>query len=435
MLKMQYACTIMDFTQILSKPYAPALQERFLRYVKTYTTSNSDSADAGNLPSTPQQKDLADLLHKELSDLGVSGVKTLPECYVYGFIPATKGFENTPVIALLAHIDTSEEVTGKDVKPLVHENYDGKPLTLPYGITLDPAADKDLAFSAQMHDTVITSDGTTLLGADDKAGVAEIMTAIEYLLQHPEIAHGKVEVLFSPDEETGHGMDKVPLDLLSAPQCYTVDGGHLAELETECFNAYKSDVVFTGVAKHTGTARPAMVNAVCMASAFVQSLPRHQMPETTDGYMGFYAPLTVKGTIEQTTVTLLLRDFSASKMKERKALVTQLAEATAASFGGTVTVTHTQQYVNMKEVLDQHPLVVNNLVKAYEKAGVTPNFMPIRGGTDGSRLTEMGRPTPNIFTGGHNFHSRYEWASFGSMLYATQILIELCAVWAQSERS
>ncbi|HAO29780.1 MAG TPA: peptidase T [Treponema sp.] len=424
----------MDFSQIFTKPYAKALLERFLRYVKVYTTSNSDSADAGNLPSTPQQKDLAKLLKEELSTLGLQDVQITPECYVYGFLPASDGYQKAETIALLAHMDTSEEVTGKDVKPIVHEQYDGKIINLPYGISLDPASDKDLAFSAQVHDTLITSDGSTLLGADDKAGLAEIMTCIEYLLQHPEVPHGKIEVLFSPDEETGHGMDKVPLNLLTAPQCYTVDGGHLAELETECFNAYKSELVFTGVAKHTGTARPNMVNAVCMASAFVQALPRHQMPETTDGYMGFYAPLTIKGTIEQATVTLLLRDFSSDEMEKRKALVQQLADATAASFGGTVTVTHTQQYVNMKAVLDQHPLVVDNLVKAYQAAGVEAHFMPIRGGTDGSRLTELGKPTPNIFTGGHNFHSRYEWASFGSMLYATQILIELCAVWAQSER-
>ncbi len=424
----------MDFTEILTKPYAKPLMERFLRYVKTYTTSDSDRADAGEQPSTPQQKDLAALLAKEMQALGIQGVQTTQWCYVYGYIPASKGFESVPSIALLAHMDTSEEVTGKDVKPIVHEHYDGKPITLPYGITLDPSTDKELMFSAKANDTIITSDGTTLLGADDKAGVAEIMTAVSELLSHPEISHGKIEIIFSPDEETGHGMDHVPLELISSKQAYTVDGGHFAELETECFNAYRSDITFTGVAKHTGSARPVMVNAICMASAFVASLPRHEMPETTDGFMGFYAPLTIKGSMETATVGLLLRDFDTQGMERRKALVEQLAQATAASFGGKTKVEHTQQYVNMKNALDQNPSVVQNLVEAYRRSGITPTFPPIRGGTDGSRLTEMGIPTPNIFTGGHNFHSRYEWASFGTMVYATQVLIELCQVWAEQKR-
>ena len=417
---------------IFSTVYADSLLERFLRYVKTYSESSSENADNGIMPSTPQQKDMAALLASEMKKIGLQDVQTTEFCYTYGYLPASKGCEDIPSIALLAHIDTVEEVTGKDVKPIVHKDYDGTPIKLPYGITLDPAVDKYLALAGKEHDTIISSDGSTLLGADDKAGVSEIMTAVEFMISHPELKHGKIEVMFSPDEETGHGMDKVPLDLLKSKQCYTVDGGHLGELETECFNAYKSDVVFTGKSKHPGDARPDMVNAVNLASAFVASLPHNEMPETTDGYIGFYAPMAISGTVEEATVNLILRDFTMEGMKKKMHVVDLVAEATAAALGGTVKVTHTQQYLNMKQKLDENPSVVNNLISAYENAGITPTFPPIRGGTDGSRLTEMGIPTPNIFTGGHCYHSRYEWASFSQMIKATEVLIQLIQKWAEA---
>ncbi len=417
---------------IFSTVYADNLMERFLRYVKTYSESSSLNADNGIIPSTPQQRDMAALLASEMKEIGLKDVQTTEFCYTYGYLPASEGYEDTPSIGLLAHIDTVEEVTGKDVKPIVHKNYDGSPIDLPYGITLDPAIDKHLAWAGKQNDTIITSDGSTLLGADDKAGVAEIMTAVAFMIQHPEIKHGKIEVLFSPDEETGHGMNKVPLDLLTSKQCYTVDGGHLGELETECFNAWKSDVVFTGKSKHPGDARPDMVNAVNLASAFVTALPHNEMPETTDGYMGFYAPMAISGTVEQAEVNLILRDFTLDGMKKRMHVVDLIAESTAAALGGTVKVTHTQQYLNMKQKLDENPAVVEKLVSAYNAAGVTPTFPPIRGGTDGSRLTEMGIPTPNIFTGGHCYHSRYEWASFSQMIYATEVLIQLIQNWAEN---
>jgi len=415
---------------IFSTVYADNLLERFLRYVKTYSESSSADADNGVIPSTPQQKNMASLLAEEMNAIGLKNVQTTEYCYTYGYLPASEGYENIPSIGLLAHIDTVEEVTGKDVKPIVHKQYDGKPIKLPYGISLDPAVDKYLALAGKQNDTIISSDGSTLLGADDKAGISEIMTAIEFLIKHPEIKHGKVEVMFSPDEETGHGMDKVPLNLLSSKQCYTVDGGHEGELETECFNAYKSDVVFTGKSKHPGDARPDFVNAVNLASAFVAALPHNEMPETTDGYMGFYAPMAISGSVEEATVNLILRDFTTEGMKKRIHVVDVVADATALALGGTVKVTHTQQYLNMKQKLDENPAVVNNLIKAYEDAGVTPTFPPIRGGTDGSRLTEMGIPTPNIFTGGHCYHSRYEWASFSQMIKATEVLIQLIKNWA-----
>ncbi|MBR6295721.1 MAG: peptidase T [Treponema sp.] len=410
-------------SDILEKIYAPALMERFLRYVKIWSESDGEAADSNKMPSTDRQWDMAAALKSELEALGLSDVQTTAFCYTYGRLEASKGMEEVPSFCLLSHIDTVDEVSGKNVNPLVHENYDGKPIKLPYGNILDPESDPYLA--GCKGDTIITSDGNTLLGADDKAGVSEIMTMLEYLVVHPEIKHGAIEVIFSPDEETGHGMDHVPLDLLKSKFAYTVDGGHIGELETECFNAFRSDVTFTGKATHTGSARPSMVNAVCMASSFVANLPRHQMPETTDGHMGFFAPMQIEGSIESATVSLLLRDFTESGMDERKRLVEEIASTVAHSFGGKSEVKHTQQYINMKSVLDKNPDVVKKLSAAYRAAGINPVFPPIRGGTDGSRLTEMGIPTPNIFTGGHNFHSRSEWASFSQMILAVEVLINL----------
>lgn len=406
------------------------LLSRFLTYVKTYSQSDSLKADEGVQPSTPQQFDFASLLNSEMKSLGLENVQTTKYCYTYGLLPASEGFESKTPLCLLAHIDTVEEVSGKDVKPILHENYSGEKIKLPFGIFLDPESDLELAKTANTGDTIISSDGTTLLGADDKAGVAEIMTAVEYLVSHPEVKHGPVEVIFSPDEETGHGMDHVPLDLIKSKCAYTVDGGDIGQLETECFNAFKSDVVFTGKSKHTGNARPDMVNAVTMACAFVTNLPRQEMPETTDGYQGFYGPMSIEGSIENSCVSLILRDFTKDGMEKRKSMVEKIADATAASFGGSVKVTHTQQYLNMKDEMDKNPAVVNNLVTAYRNAGVSPVFTPIRGGTDGSRLTELGIPTPNIFTGGHAYHSRYEWASLKQMTAAVEVLLELVKTFA-----
>lgn len=373
-----------------------SLLNRFIKYVKTYSQSDSNKADEGVIPSTPQQFEMAKILCEELKSLGLENVQTTEHCYTYGFLPANDGDEKS--ICLLAHIDTVDEVSGLNVNPQIAE---------------------------ENGDTIIRSDGTTLLGADDKAGVAEIMTALEYFKSHPETKHCGIEVIFSPDEETGHGMDKVPFGLLKSRCAYTVDGGSLGELEIECFNAWKSEIEFTGVACHTGTARGVMVNAVSMASNFLENLPRTERPETTDGYQGFYAPMSVEGSIEKAKVVLFLRDFDLKEMENRREIVEMIARSTAASFGGMAKVTHTQQYLNMKEKMDEAPEVVENLIAAYKAAGVEPKFVPIRGGTDGSRLTEMGIPTPNIFTGGHNFHSRDEWASLDEMCKACQILIQL----------
>ncbi|MBQ0052733.1 MAG: peptidase T [Treponema sp.] len=410
---------------LLSESEKNSLLERFLKYVKVWTTSDSQSADQNIQPSTQRQFDLANILKDELNQLGLQDVQITEKCYVYGFLPASTGMETKPAFALLAHMDTVEEVSGENVNPQIVKKYSGQVIELNCGVRLDPATDAALAEAAKNGETIIHTDGTTLLGADDKAGVAAIMEALVYFKNHPETKHSAIEVIFSPDEETGHGMDNVPLNLLKSKHAYTVDGGHIGELEIECFNAFKSEIFFEGVSTHTGTARGKLVNAVTMASSFVSNLPKHLSPETTDGYQGFISPMSVEGTLESAKVNLILRDFTKPGMEEKKSLVDSIAQTTAKIFGGKVKVIHTQQYINMKEGFDKNPEVVENLIKAYKKAGVEPVFTPIRGGTDGSRLTEMGIPTPNIFTGGHNYHSRNEWCSLEQMCSACEILINL----------
>ena len=406
------------------------LLERFLRYVKTWTESNSEQADSGVFPSSPMQTEFAKTLAEELKSIGLKDIFLSEHSYVCARIPATKGYETFPSVGFLAHMDTVDEVTGKNVNPQIFKNYDGSVLNIGNGIVLDPAKDKHLAES--VGQTIITTDGSTLLGADDKAGIAAIMTAAETIIKQ-NIPHGQIEIIFSPDEETGHGMDNVPTDWIQSKQCYTLDGGHIGELEVECFTAYKSEVTFTGISTHTGTARPNMVNSITMLSAFVNFLPQTESPETTDGYQGFYAPMQISGGIEQSNLLIFNRDFTMEKMQRRLDNIDIFAKAIEAKFpGGKVDVKHTKQYVNMKEKLDQNPLVVEKLTEAVKNLGITPIFSPIRGGTDGSRLTEMGIPTPNVFTGGHNFHSRSEWASLEQMEAASKTIIELVKLWSEA---
>lgn len=379
---------------------------RFIDYAKTFSTSSSEAADKGIQPSTECQRDFANKIADELKALGFEGVQVTKYAYVYAYISENKCEKGAKGFCLLSHLDTVEECSGKNVKPQVKKNSDGE--------------------------TIIASDGTTLLGGDDKAGLAAIVTALHYLIKNKKIPHPKIELCFSPDEETGHGMDHVPLDLIKSKYAYTVDGGHIGELECECFNAYKSEIFFTGKAAHTGDARSAkMVNAISAASLFVQSLPRAEAPETTDQKDGFFAPFEFTGSMERAKVSLLLRDFDSVGMERRKKLVKELAQAAALSFGAQVKVKHTQQYLNMKEGIEKKPFVRERLVKAYKESGVEPVFKPIRGGTDGSRLTEMGIPCPNIFTGAHQFHSEREWVSLEQMLCAADIVINLAELAAK----
>ena len=424
----------MNYTNHLSKAdIAEPLLERFLSYVSTWTTSDSAAADKGVQPSTEQQRLFAKRLEAELKTLGVSDVTVTEHAYVCARIPASSGLEKVPSVCFLAHMDTVDEVDGKNVKPQIHKNYDAGVIRLNDGTVLEPSKDKFLAEAA--GDTIITSDGTTLLGADDKAGIAVIMTGISEIISK-NIPHGELEIVFSPDEETGHGMDNVPLEWFHSKQCYTFDGGHASEIEIECFNAYKAEIEFTGRAMHTGTARPDMVNAVSMASSFVQMLPPAEKPETTDGRQGFYAPMEISGHIESAKVVLFLRDFETDGMERRINTVKQLASAVEAQYpGGRAAVKITQQYLNMFQKIQKNPRVAEILKKALLNTGIEPKLMPIRGGTDGSRLTELGLPTPNVFTGGHNFHSKSEWASLAQMVCAEEVLVELVRLWAEQKKA
>ena len=326
----------MNFINTLSDK--KIILDRFLSYVKICTTSNSENADKGIQPSTTQQFDLANILVEELKTLGAIDVQITEHCYVYAKIPATKGFENIPPFALLAHLDTSEEVSGKNIKPILTETN---------------------------GDTIITSDGTTLLGADDKAGITAIMSTLEYLYNHKEINHGVIEICFSPDEETGHGMDNVPLHLITSKCAYTVDGGDLGELETECFNAYKTEVHFEGVSCHTGTAKGKMISAIRMASHFITNLPTNELPETTEGYQGFYAPLNMTCSIENAKIIMILRDFTTDGIENKKSIIEKLAKETAELFNGKFNVYDELQYLNMKdELLDKYAEILSRTCSA-----------------------------------------------------------------------
>jgi tripeptide aminopeptidase len=402
--------------------------KRFLKYVRYWTTSDRH---LDVTPSTPGQWDLAKALILELRNLGVQEVILTQHCYVIARLPASPGKEACATVGFMAHLDTAGDVSGKDVCPCLVKAYDGNKIILTEGNVLDPALDPDLA--SQKGKTIIHTDGTTLLGADDKAGIAEILGAVEYLLVHPEIAHGTVELIFTPDEETGKGLPELPLDMITATACYTLDGGAIGELEVECFNAYKADIQFKGKSMHLGYARGIMTNAALMASVFAVMLPRSESPEATDGYYGYYCPMSIQGDPEHASLECYIRDFDRAGAERRVAALEQFARAVEAQFpGGQVSVHVQPQYYNMKEQIDARPEVLAILKEAVSNLGIEWRLKPIRGGTDGSRLTELGIPTPNIFTGGRNWHSRIEWASVPEMAAACKVVIELIRLWGQA---
>ena len=412
----------------LSDEFRSLTTGRFLKYARFWTTSDRHNPQT---PSTPGQWELAKALAEELRGLGVEDTIITDHCYVIARLPASPGRENCPAVGFLAHLDTSEEVSGKDVNPCLVENYDGKPLELGGGICLDPAECPDLA--AHKGKALIYADGSTLLGADNKAGIAIIMGAAEYLLAHPEIKRGQVELIFSPDEETGKGLPEFPAKDIQAKVCYTVDGGPLGELEWECFNAWAAKIQFTGVSMHLGQARGAMVNAALMASVYASMLPRNESPEATDAYYGYYCPLSIQGDVENASLEVYIRDFALEEGERRLEALEAFARAVEAQFpGGKVDICAKAQYRNMKEKISEKPEVLEKLRRAYINSGVEIKEKPIRGGTDGSRLSEMGIPTPNIFTGGRNFHSRREWLSVPEMAASCRVVTELVSLWAKT---
>jgi tripeptide aminopeptidase len=402
------------------------LLPRFLNYVRYDTESSRHSVET---PSSPGQWDLAKTLQNELLALGLKDVKITDHCYVIARLLPSAGKENAPIIGFLAHLDTASDVSGKDVKPQLIESYGGEKIPLADGLCLDPSKEADLA--AQKGKAIVHSDGTTLLGADNKAGIAEIMAAVEYLVTNPQIEHGEVEIIFTPDEETGKGLPEFPMAEIKSTACYTVDGGPMGEIESECFNAYKADIEFKGKVIHIGAARGILANAALMASTFACLLPRSESPEATDGYYGYYCPMEISGDLENAALEVFLRDFDKEGMERRLEALDTFAKTVEAQFpGGKIIVKKQAQYYNMKARIDTQPDVMEKLKKAMNNLGISWRLKPIRGGTDGSRLTELGIPTPNIFTGGRNFHSRLEWASVSEMCAACKVIIETIRLWS-----
>ncbi|XJZ27228.1 peptidase T [Bacillota bacterium Lsc_1132] len=395
---------------------------RFTSYVKVDTQSNEESSTC---PSTPGQLVLLNKLVEELKEIGMEEVTIDENGYVMATLPANTE-KDVPTIGFLAHVDTATDFTGKGVNPQIVENYDGQELTLndSLHIVLSPKDFPQLAdYKGQ---TLITTDGTTLLGADDKAGVAEIMTAMAFLIKHPEIKHGKIRVAFTPDEEIGRGPHKFDVKAFNANYAYTVDGGPLGELEYESFNAAAAKLTFKGTNIHPGTAKGKMVNSAKIAMEFHSKLPAEEAPEYTDGYEGFYHLISFHGDVEETKLYYIIRDFDKKNFEARKATVEKIASELKAKYGEKAVVLELKdQYYNMKDKIEPVKEIVDIAHEAMENLGIKPITKPIRGGTDGSQLSYMGLPTPNIFAGGENFHGKYEFVSVESMIKATNVIVEI----------
>ena len=413
-----------------SPKYPTRCVELFLDYV-TIDTQSKEGSDT--FPSTPGQLELQRKLFDELKALGLEDVVLDEHGYVFATLPATSEKQGVPVIGFLAHVDTSPEMSGEGIKPIIHRDYQGQDIVFPDDPDATITFDDNPHLARQIGNDIITASGTTLLGADNKAGVAEIMAAVEYLLAHPEIPHGPVRIGFTPDEEVGAGTDHFDVERFGAHCAYTMDGETLGELQVETFSADSITATFHGFNTHPGFAKGKMVNAIKVAADFIGRLPKDGLsPETTEGYEGFLHPYMMDASVDSTSVKLLVRDFTTSKLLEMEQLVEELATQTVEAFpGSSVEIKVEESYRNMKEVLDNHPEIVENACEAYRRAGLEPVIEPIRGGTDGSRLSFMGLPTPNIFAGEHNFHSRYEWISTYDMHKAVEVIVELCQVWEE----
>ncbi len=409
--------------------YTHTAAERFMRYVQVDTQSDPASLSQ---PSTEKQKDLSRILVQELLALGIADAMLDEHGYVYATIPATSE-KNVPVLCFCSHVDTAPDCSGTGVKPILHHAYDGSDIVLPDDNSV-VISTKDHPYLLQrIGDDIITASGTTLLGADDKAGVAIIMDLANYLIQHPEIKHGKIRILFTPDEEVGRGVAAVNMEQLGAHFGYTLDGGERGHLEGETFSADAAIVTFHGISAHPGYAKGKMVSAIKAASAFVGMLPAHEWcPEATEGHEGFVHPTSIAGALEKATVQFIVRDFATAKLAEHEARLRALADKTIELFPGiTYEFEVKEQYRNMKEILDQYPQVLEYAEEAYKRAGMEVIKMSIRGGTDGSRLSFMGLPCPNLFTGEMGIHSKQEYVSVQDMQKATEALVHLAQVWEE----
>jgi len=407
-----------------------AVLDRFLRYVQYDTRSDESST---TVPSTLAQLIFQKALAAELRALGLRDADVDGHGYVMATIPATTTKVSVPAIGFIAHVDTSPEMTGAGVKPIVHAKYDGRDLVLPDDPAVVLRFDAIPALADQMGHDIVTASGTTLLGADDKAGVAEIVTAAEYLIVHPEIPHGVVRIAFTPDEEIGRGANHFDVTRFGCACAYTLDGGSRGEVESESFSADLMTVTFHGFNTHPGYAKGTMINAIKVAAAFVHRLPSAELsPETTDGRDGFVHPYVQQSGVDETIVKLIVRDFETGGLVAKEALVERIARDAAAAFpGARVDIAVDQQYRNMRVVLDGRPEILEHAHEAIRRCGLDVKTKSIRGGTDGSRLSFMGLPTPNLFAGEHNFHSRLEWVSRQDMEKAVEVVIALCQVWEE----
>lgn len=403
------------------------LKERFLKYVGFDTQSDSSSE---TYPSTAKQFTLLNHLLEEMISMGLEDAEIDEHGYVTGTVPASPGCGDKPVIGFLAHVDTSPDMPGVNVKPQVIEDYDGKDIALNGNLVMKVSEFPELSF--YRGHTLITTDGSTLLGADDKAGIAEIMTAVQYLTEHPEVKHGKIRIGFTPDEEIGCGVDYFDVEKFGARFAYTVDGGFEGELEYENFNAASAKITIQGRNIHPGYAKDKMLNAILLAHELDSMLPAWERPEHTEGYDGFYHLVGTNGTVEKCSAEYIIRDHSRGKFEAKKVFMRSVSDYLNAKYGeGTVVLELKDQYYNMREMVEPHPEVIEKARQAMLSAGVTPIIRPIRGGTDGSRLSYMGLPCPNLFTGGMNFHGKFEYCSLTTMHKAVDTIVNLAALWAE----
>jgi tripeptide aminopeptidase len=404
------------------------LIKRFTTYVKIDTQSNEES---DTTPSTPGQWDLLKLLEQELKEIGLDEVELDENGYLFATLPANTD-KNVPTIGFLAHVDTATDFTGKNVKPQIVENYDGGEIILNKEKNIVLSPEQFPSLNKYIGQTLITTDGTTLLGADDKAGVAEIMTAMNYLVQHPEIKHGTIRVAFTPDEEIGRGPHKFDVKRFNAKYAYTMDGGPLGELEYETFNAAAAKITIKGNNIHPGSAKNKMVNSLKIGMELNALLPAEEAPEHTEGYEGFYHLLQMNGDVEETKLYYIIRDHDRDKFEGKKQHLTNIVEELNEKYGqGTLTLDLNDQYYNMKEKIEENIEVFEYAKEALERLNIEPKITPVRGGTDGAQLSYMGLPTPNIFAGGENMHGKFEYVSVETMEKATQVIIEIAKIYEE----
>ena len=415
--------------QQLKPPKEPVL-DRFLRYVKIDTQS---AEDQNTVPSTRKQFNLANLLAQELKALGAQNVRVTEHAIVYATVPGNLADNSkAPVIGFVSHMDTSPAVSGANVQAVIHKNYRGGDITLPKDTSQVITVEKNPVLKEMIGDDIITADGTTLLGSDDKAGIAEIMTMIDTLMQNPQVKHGTLAVAFTPDEEVGGGIEKFDVKGFGAQYAYTVDGGALGEISNETWSARSMTVTFKGKSTHPGSAKGIMVNAAYALADFLTRFPQDMLPETTEGRVGFVHPYAGKADVEESDIKVLLRDFELSGLNAKEKLLRDMAQQTQSKFPQVkVEVKVEESYKNMKEVLKDHPQLTDNALEAARRAGLKPYLHAIRGGTDGARLTFMGLPTPDIFTGGHNFHGKLEFNSRRGLEKTTETLLHLVQIWAE----